>query len=202
MICKKCGRTTSVNCIFQECPNPTPADRKGDWLSTFSGRKFWPQDPRSEDLDITDIAHALAHQCRYGGHCSGFYSVAEHCVLLSNLVAPAHAKWALLHDASEAYLVDIPRPAKAALAGYHELEERIMRVVATRYDLVWPMPAAVATADTAMLTDEKLALMPVVSWKTDTTPLGAEIRCWAPQQAKAQFLRRYYQLAGAQLVGA
>ena len=54
------------------------APRIGDWMQTYSGKRYYPVDPRIEDVDINDIAHALSHLCRYGGHCSRFYSVAEH----------------------------------------------------------------------------------------------------------------------------
>jgi hypothetical protein len=87
-------------------------DRRGDWMQTFTGRAFYPLDPRPEDIDPVDIAHALSLICRYGGHSSRFYSVAEHCVLMSHAVAPEHALWALLHDATEAYLGDMIRPLK------------------------------------------------------------------------------------------
>ena len=73
--------------------------RKGNWMQTFTGRQFWPADPRADEIDIRDIAHALSMQCRYAGHCTQFYSVAEHCVLLANAI-PEQKLWALLHDAS------------------------------------------------------------------------------------------------------
>lgn len=62
-----------------------PTERAGDWMQTFTGRQFWPMDPRPEDLDILDIAHALSLLCRFGGHCQRFYSVAEHSVHVSTL---------------------------------------------------------------------------------------------------------------------
>lgn len=99
---------------------PVPAagivdKRRGDWMMTYSGRAFWPLDPRADEIDPLDIAHALSMLCRYGGHVRRFYSVAEHCVLMSHAVAPEHALWALLHDATEAYMVDLPRPINRIL---------------------------------------------------------------------------------------
>jgi hypothetical protein len=90
-------------------------DRKGSWQQTFTGRQFWPCDPRPEDVCLEDIAHHLALMCRFGGACRVFYSVAEHSVRVAELVwdrtnGDREAALAgLLHDASEAYLVDIPK---------------------------------------------------------------------------------------------
>src|SRR4051812_6540197 len=86
--------------------------QKGDWMQTISGKAFFPLDPRPADVDIQDIAHALAFQCRFGGHVKEFYSVAEHSVRVSLICAHEDAKWGLLHDATEAYLSDIVRPVK------------------------------------------------------------------------------------------
>ena len=65
--------------------------RKGDWMQTYTGRQFWPIDPRANEVHIEDIAHALSMMCRYNGHCRTFYSVAEHSVLVSQHVPPEHA---------------------------------------------------------------------------------------------------------------
>jgi uncharacterized protein len=99
--------------------------RIGDYLEVFSGGRFYPLDPREDEIHIEDIAHALALTCRFSGHTRTFYSVAEHSVRVSHAVE-IHAQregcendreialWGLLHDASEAYLNDIPRPLKRA----------------------------------------------------------------------------------------
>ena len=102
-------------------------DSLDGFIGTFSGLRFWPLDPNPEKILIADIAHALAHQCRFGGHASKFYSVAEHSVHVSKLCLPEHALWGLLHDASEAYLVDLPRPLKLLpeFAPYREAERRL-----------------------------------------------------------------------------
>lgn len=82
------------------------------WIQTYTGRRFWPLDPRPEDVCIEDIAHALALKTRYTGHTRIPYSVAEHCVRCSRIVSPAFALPALLHDAAEAYLPDLAAPIK------------------------------------------------------------------------------------------
>ena len=172
-----------------------PDYRQGhEWIQTFTGRMFWALDPQPEDLHITDIAHGLSNMCRYNGHCSSFYSVAEHCVHLYKVAPAAHKFWALMHDASEAYICDIPGPFKHALTNYREIEERIMKVVAAKYGLPWPMPADVKMLDTRILMNEKATLFGPAPkpWRVNMEPLeGVQIQCWPPQTAKAQFLNAF-----------
>lgn len=87
----------------------------GPFIQTVSGRRINPFAPVPELIELDDIAQALANQCRFGGHCRSFYSVAQHSCLLSDLLAAREAEpvgllSALLHDAPEAYLVDLPHP--------------------------------------------------------------------------------------------
>ena len=103
--------------------------RKGDWAQTYTGKKFWPLDPRADEVDIIDIAHSLALSCRFNGHCNLFYSVAQHSVLVSTLVKPSYAFAALLHDSTEAYLGDIIRPIKRYLPKIKEIEENLEIVI-------------------------------------------------------------------------
>lgn len=172
--------------------------RHGDWIHTFSGGRFWPMDPHAEDVEIVDIAHSLAMQCRFAGHCIRFYSVAEHCVLLSRVVPPLHALWALLHDASEAYLVDVPRPVKPYLTGYREAEALVMMAVCRRFGLDYAMPQAVHEADWRILGDERANLSPCVAeWSDPPRPLGVELQFWPPERAEVEFLARFEALRGA-----
>lgn len=163
---------------------------RGDWIQTAMGRQFWPIDPRPDEVFADDIAHSLSMLCRFGGHCLRFYSVAEHCVLLSRHVAPEHRLWALLHDASEAYLVDVPRPLKPFLKGYREAEDKIMQAVCAKFGLSPEMPTEVKAADTAILSDEAEQNMsrPPVAWSTTTTPLGVTLQYWSPNRARREFM--------------
>src|SRR4051812_30250690 len=86
------------------------SERVGNWMQTFTGRQFWPVDPRADEIAIEDIARALAMTCRFGGHVRFHYSVAQHSFLVSLVCSPEHALWGLLHDASEAYLGDVVWP--------------------------------------------------------------------------------------------
>lgn len=176
------------------------APRKGDWMQTFTGRAFWPMDPRADEIFPADIAHALSMLCRYGGHTNRFYSVAEHCVLLSQVVPPDDALWALLHDATEAYLVDLPRPVKSQLPGYRVAEYDLMAVICDRFDLPsLTMPASVEDADNRILLDERDALLsrPPRPWHQDLQrlePLGVEIAGWDPPQAEYRYKARLREL--------
>src|ERR1035437_1784040 len=108
---------------------------RGDWMQVYSGARFYPLDPRPDEIDAADIAHALSLLCRYGGHVDRFYSVAEHCVLMSRAVAPENALAALLHDATEAYVVDVPRPLKRCLRDYAPIEAAVWRAIASRFSV-------------------------------------------------------------------
>lgn len=170
--------------------------RRGAWMQTASGKAYWPLDPRPEEIDIEDIAHALAHQCRYGGHCRRFYSVAEHSVHVSYLVPPEHALAGLLHDATEAYLVDVPRPVKPYLVGYHDIEEMNYRALAKRFKLPEKLPEPVKHADNWILIAERDALMaaPPFDWGITGSPPPVKIFGYSSLSARRLFLNRFKEL--------
>ena len=172
--------------------------RKGDWLQTYTGRSFWPLDPRPDDIDIEDIAHSLALRCRYGGHETRFYSVAEHSVLVSLHVPRQFALWGLLHDAAEAYSVDVPRPLKRCLPDWKPMEARSMVAVWDRFGLPHDEPKSVSDIDLAMTVDERAVLMAPCTrdWGWLPAPVGADVRGLSPEQAKSLFLQRFAKLCG------
>lgn len=176
--------------------NPEPQFfRRGDWMQTYTGLRFWPLNPRPEDVDIRDIAHALSMQCRYGGHSLRFYSVAEHCVHIARFVSPANALWGLLHDAAEAYLADVPRPLKRHLPGYKEAEAKVMAAICQHFDLPPEMPAEVHAADNRILSDEVHQNMSPMPWHSKhNEPIGVVIECWPPEVAEANFLEAFRDL--------
>ncbi|RUV69652.1 MAG: hypothetical protein EOR26_05075 [Mesorhizobium sp.] len=167
--------------------------RVGGSLYTFSGKRFWPLDPMPDELVIEDIAHALSLQCRYGGHCVRFYSVAEHSVHLARHVSPPNRLWALLHDASEAYLADVPRPVKSHLTGYRDAEAGVMAAVVARYGLACTMPDEVHQADNRIIGDEMRQNMHEVD-PAYGQPLGITLRFWTPEQAECEFLGEFARL--------
>jgi hypothetical protein len=175
--------------------------RKGGWIQVFSGKQIWPIDPRIGDFDIKDIAHALSNICRFAGHVRKFYSVAQHSVLVSHSVPEGMAMEGLIHDASEAYLVDIPRPVKhdPALIGYRGIEKQMEFVIARQFGVSYPWPAEVKSADDKALVTERRDLLShcPIAWTTVTCdPLRRVIKPWSPEKAERKFLERYYELGG------
>lgn len=166
------------------------------WHQTYTGRRFNAIDPRPDDVDILDIAHSLAHTCRYKGHCARFYSVAEHSVYVSRIVPSLEA---LLHDAAEAYspFGDVPRPYKHLFPFVVEVEDRLEQAIAEHFGLEWPWPVGVKVADCMLLADEKAALMrPGHDWQLPYPGTGAKIECWSPRRAEYEFLKRFKELEG------
>lgn len=176
--------------------------RVGGWIQTYSGGQMYPLDPRPGEIDIQDIAHALGNLCRFNGHVKRFYSVAEHSCHISDIL-PADLKLAgLLHDASEAYLCDLPRPIKRSegfAEKYLEAEDRLMRTIAVYFGFEWPLPSAVHTADNSLLCTEAVQLMAPLhpEWRDRSNIVeGLLLPCWAPTHAGHQFLQRYFALRG------
>jgi hypothetical protein len=196
--------------------------RRGDWMQTYTGKKFYPMDPQVEDVDILDIAHSLSMQCRYNGHVDQFYSVAEHCVLMSNWIEEEYwdaegggglpllevlelSLWALLHDAPEAYIGDMIRPVKLHMPEFCDLDDRIMSVIATKFNLPespagpGKLPEVVKEADTRILLAERQALMkaPPGSWGIAADPIPVLIMPMSPTQAKSLYMTRFSYLQDA-----
>lgn len=178
----------------------TQPERHGDFMQTATGRKFWPMDPRADEVFIEDIAHSLAMQCRYAGHCLRYYTVAEHSVLIARYLRSEGvdvALFALLHDASEAYLVDVPRPVKPYLEGYKAAEAKVMAAVCDRFGLPHEMPAKVHEADERIIADELVNLVPMDWHGKHRNPLGVKLQYWSPDEAKAEFLATFEALMDA-----
>lgn len=121
---------------------PSEAGRIGDWIKTVTGRKFYPLDPRFQEVNIEDVAHALSMKVRFNGHVQRYYSVAQHSVHVSRILERWHPKrrdlamWGLLHDAAEAYLADIPRPMKPYT--FHDAgDSRCEAFSATENRIMW-----------------------------------------------------------------
>lgn len=108
------------------------------YITTYTGKHFDPACPEREKIDIRDIAHALSLTCRGNGHVNPFFSVGQHCV---HCALEAEARGysrrlilaCLLHDASECYMSDVPRPIKATMPQYKAVEDRLLEQVYIKY---------------------------------------------------------------------
>ncbi|MFG6356229.1 MAG: hypothetical protein K1W26_05300 [Acetatifactor sp.] len=108
------------------------------YITTNTGKHFDPAQPNREKIDIRDIAHALSMICRGNGHVKTFFSVGQHCIHCAlEAQARGYSRWlilaCLLHDASECYLSDVPRPVKSGMPGYRAVEERLLEQVYIKY---------------------------------------------------------------------
>jgi len=128
---------------------------KETFIQTYSGKKFDYLKATADDIDIEDIANPLANICRFSGHVPEFYSVAQHSVLCSQLVPAEFAFEALMHDAAEAYVQDLPAPLKALLHDYRSMEQMVDDLIRDKYGLPREHSPAVKRADLIMLATER-----------------------------------------------
>lgn len=140
-----------------------PANYSQNWIQTHSGEAFDLQNPAHNAIKIEDIAHALSQICRYTGHTSKFYSVAQHSLMVSHIVNRLGGDiqeqlHGLLHDAQEAYVNDIASPFKVLLPYYQTIERGIEVRIATKFGLSMQKPERVRKADTLALLIERSAL--------------------------------------------
>jgi 5'-deoxynucleotidase YfbR-like HD superfamily hydrolase len=190
-----------VTSVFVEGNDRTyKYDPDVEWIQTYSGRRFCPTNPNPDAIVIQDIAHSLAMQCRFSGHVKKFYSVAQHSVLVSYICDSADALWGLMHDASEAYLVDVPRPLKRSgkFDAYLRFEAEMQRAVCTRFGLPEKEPPSVKRADTILLATEARDLMSPLhpDWTQACDPLPFKIDPLPPDKAKDLFMKRFFELTG------
>jgi hypothetical protein len=186
--------------LHQERRDPGCLGLASDYcIMLQSGRLFDLAHPEASVIAVEDIAHGLAHICRYAGQAAGFYSVAEHSVLVSRAVPRARLA-ALFHDAAEAFVGDVSTPLKRLLPEFYTIEERIERVIFARFGLDWPAPPEVKVADLRVMAAELRVLMPAGTndWLRGMglDPASVEIQGLPPARAKALFLARYRELSG------
>jgi hypothetical protein len=203
-------------------PGCAPWPDGDPWIQTFSGVEFHPLSPRSRDICIEDIAHALSHLCRFAGHVRTFYSVAEHSLRVSHEAERVatlggyndedirlHALEGLLHDATEAYLIDLPSPLKRSnpFKGYRIAEDRMRAALCGAFpDLPLHESPIVRGADRTLLSTEARDLLgpqPRIWTQPVPPPLPNTIHPMEPAVARDVFLDRYRDLvlAGPNAVG-
>jgi hypothetical protein len=158
-----------------------------DCIRTFSGLYVNVFDPKPEMFCIEDIAHALSHQPRFSGHLKEFYTVAQHSYHCSRSVAQEHAYTALMHDCSEAYLLDMPSPIKARMPEYKAVEDNLMKTLAEVFQFQYPIPVEVKSIDRDML---------VIEWDHFMIgdPKAQFLPCFSPARSKRMFITQYKEL--------
>lgn len=169
------------------------------WIQTFSGKRFDLLDPTPDMICIGDIAHSLAYQCRYNGHTTRHYSVAEHCLHMSHLVPREFAMLALMHDAVEAYVGDLPRPFKMIFPEWEVIEERIWAVISARFDLPYHIPKEVKDLDLRICLAEREQLMTPSDYDWEipgATPFISDVLGMTADAAETCFLTRFHGLGG------
>lgn len=172
----------------------------------YSGRKFYPLDPRPEDFAIEDIATGLAREPRWNGQTDNTYSVAEHSVLVARLLPVEYQLVGLLHDASEAYMKDLPGPIKhlTALAAYREIENSVQKVIYNAFDVEPLSPeryeSVIKTVDRRVQVTEARDLFTPARFLEgkfgDIEPYPFEIRPTGEIHARGIFMRAFGEATG------
>ena len=177
------------------------------WIQTYSGRAF-DYDALAKglpvDLNIYDIAHALAGMPRFAAHGRGSYSVAEHSIYVSQraqeLGSPDQrrdlARWGLLHDATEAYMPDMPSPIKLCLPDFMAMEEKIKDSIMDAFELPREFHPLIEEVDKGIRGSEIAWLFTSLKgddvWADDI--YGIEITPWPPAYTRQRFLELFNEL--------
>lgn len=190
------------------------------YIRTYSGAKYWPLDPRPEDVRLIDIAHSLANQCRFTGHTRKRYSIAEHVCRMAMWAAegldiprcplwgpefhllPAYmfAELVLHHDDPEAYLNDLSRPVKHSpqLAEYRNADAENEAVINKTFGLYYSPAVSkeIKDLDRRMLSTEQSQLMRGSMSFPQSAPLPIKLKCWGPARAKYTYLWLHFRFNG------
>lgn len=179
---------------FWEKDSPPCEDEP--WIRTYTGGRVFFFSPEKSEITIDDVAHSLSLLCRFNGATKEFYSVAQHCCIIAD-AAPIEDKLeGLMHDSSEAFISDIPKPFKATFEGYLAKEKIFEEWLSRRFNYRYPYPCSVKKLDVKCLATEMRDLMKV-SDETSLTevPFPDRIKPWPWKKAKEEFLIRFYALS-------
>ena len=192
-------------------------DNQSIYITTMSGRRFFYDDIEASEVAINDIAHSLARLVRYCGHvntANSIYSVGQHSVLVAQFVfqRPISGKmrWlplaALLHDAPEYVIGDMPGPLKKWLRNNSGIFDKLEQEIAHHIERVYELPVdafehpVIKHADLAIRHNEANAfcsgaknLCAVTDHNTDGIgPLDIEpMRVWSIDETYNQFITAF-----------
>jgi len=163
---------------IEDAPKNSIRTNSGIYINVFK--------PTPEMICIEDIAHALSGLPRWGGHLNRHYSVAQHCVLAARMATTKKNKRAaLIHDATEAFILDMPTPIKAKLLQYKKVEVNLMAVIFKAFKQPYPYSPQIKEIDKKMLRLE---------WENLVANDNKEFKCWSKKKAKKEFLKMYKKL--------
>lgn len=174
------------------------------YISTSKGRRFYLSAPV---FDIEEIAHSTSLMCRFNGHCRQFYSVAEHSLLVALIceqLGLADPFEGLMHDAHEAYLVDLAKPWKVEVPGFELVEKRLELAMRKHYQLTDEITAGCKRADWIALAIEARALLPSrgtdFAWPEGVLADAARlsdirVNCQLPGVSRQYFLHTFAELS-------
>jgi hypothetical protein len=150
-------------------------------IRTFTNKVFDLEILDPDSICIEDIARGLSNTARFAGQLDGFLSVAQHSCLVASEVRLAYKLTALLHDAAEAYIGDMPSSFKKLMPDFKNYENKIMQAIADKYGIEYPLPMEVKSMDKKMLS---------IEWKECVIKKNSSFY-WNPKQAEQQFLVRF-----------
>jgi len=166
-------------------------------INLFKGGFFDYAAPEMSDFNIKDIALGLSHESRFTGQSDRGYFVGQHSVIVSKLVPPEHALAALMHDADEAFMKDLPPQLKALVPQYKVLQEAALKTIFKKFNIPYPMHPCIKEADNRAFVTERRDLQPGVALDDKykhIKPLPSLIMAWDSRTCYLNFLRRFEEL--------
>ncbi len=160
-------------------------DNENDYTMTHSGILINVLNPEPKNIVIEDIAHALSNMPRFGGQLNRHHSVAQHSVMAAKMAKKEDKLAALMHDASEAYLLDMPTPIKNHLPHYKWYENNLMLTIAEKFGFEYPLNSDLKKIDKDLL---------ILEWDNMVDIDNPEFISWTPKKAKKEFLKMYHKL--------
>jgi len=161
------------------------------YIHTYYGHRVHFLRPKPSEIDIRDIAHALCRIPRFNGHTHIPYYVANHLCLCYDNAPQEIKREAFSHDFSESVACDIPSPLKSLMPQYKEIERRLEKVIARKFKLRYPWPAAVKEIDMRMLCSEMRDLTGYEGWsELPFVPFEEKIIPWDSATCKREFIKR------------
>lgn len=166
------------------------------WIRTFTGGKVYFFEPSKSNIEIEDVIHPLSLLCRFNGSSLEFYSVAQHSVLVADNVfketgCKNTAYSALLHDASEAFISDIPSPFKTHFPGFKEIEIKMEEWLSQRFHFKYPFDPIIKHHDLRCLSTEMRDLMLISDHKNLPNPYEEKIIPLGWREARQLLLTKF-----------